>query len=773
MQGRHALLSKGELKRYMLLVPAKRAGPMDDVSELARSRSCAIVGEIGMSEDLERGKIGQTMFKEAAAARDGAPVVERLARIGVDGERVAELAGLIRRTGSLILQRPDSTDQAARDDFLAAVRRGLIAQAPDSDLRDFDGAVASVLHAENGHFRILGCLGRCPISAHPAPARFSAAFTRAEHRLSELVAMIENALASGASFTVPGGVTLTDENGEPRSADALLTAVVEGLSGFLKMEAHKGRLFTKAGWVELPPLPMATVEDLGLYGPCEALGVFWQRWELLHQKALFGDQAIEVLVGPTLPPNRPSQITEIFTRPADANFLDWAANERAIDREGIAHRDLVTTTNVQAIAKSISGTVAALPTEWISGEEVAQVLSLSEAVGFDITKDATLYAGLSLTEWVRGYMALSAWAETKPKTADLIRRTSCQDLIELLTRLSFTTAQAGIFLDAVSFGRKSRDLWDAPIVRTKTGWLVVGAGISSPRLAKVIPSLLASKDVQIKRKGPAFEARVLTFLREHGVDARAVTAWRDGAEYQYDALVRWGDKLLVIECKNKGLSGNDPVQTYHFVQGLEEDIAQVRRLVKGLETWPEIITENFGSSAAALTIVPILLHNETFQLPRACEGVYVYDWSALSRFFEAPYFRFAHDHQIAPGQIFRNRVAVKRIWVSETPTADDLIAEMSDPLQLKVLNEVSKVVQSVFSLDEQTLAMDWSIIRQPTTIKSYAAACGVDPAPLVAQLKIIDDAFLAAKARGFGSAPSSLGKRARRRQAGKKQGKRR
>ncbi len=253
---------------------------------------------------------------------------------------------------------------------------------------------------------------------------------------------------------------------------------------------------------------------------------------------------------------------------------------------------------------------------------------------------------------------------------------------------------------------------------------------------------------------------MLAFLCEQGLDARAVTARRDGAEYQYDALARWGDKLLVIECKNKGLSGNDPVQAYHFVQGLSEDVDQVRRLVKGLETWPEIISEQFGPDALALTVVPILLHNETFQLPGDIDGVYVYDWSALSRFFESPYFRVAHDHQIAPGQIFRNRVAVKRIWTGETPTADDLIAEMRDPLQLKVLNEVSEVAESVFSLDEKTLALDWSIIRQPTTVESYAAACGVDPAPIVAQLKKINEAFLAAKARGFKPVQPKLGKRA-------------
>jgi hypothetical protein len=101
--------------------------------------------------------------------------------------------------------------------------------------------------------------------------------------------MIEAALASGTPFSVPGGVALTDDNGQPLSPDALLTSVVEGLSGLFKMEGYKAGLFTKAGWVELPALPMASEADLLLYGPCELLGISWQRWELLHQKALFGD----------------------------------------------------------------------------------------------------------------------------------------------------------------------------------------------------------------------------------------------------------------------------------------------------------------------------------------------------------------------------------------------------------------------------------------------------------------------------------------------------
>lgn len=707
--------------------------------------------------------MGQGRFKSAAAARDAGQLIRRLETIGVDEERVEELAGLVRRTGSLILQRPDTKAQAERDAFLSSLRECLVALAPDIDLTPFDVSAASVRNAEDGHLRILAALDRCEISRRELPVRLSAAFLAAEHRLAEVNTMIETALMNGAQFSVPGGVPLTDEDGQPRSADALLTAIVEGLSGLLKMEAYKSGLFAKAGWMELPSLTAASVEDRGLYFLCEALGVFWQRWERLHQKAHYGDQVIDILSGSRLPPNCPPEVTQVFTRQADVNFVDWAANERALDREGLSHRNLVTTTNVEAIAKGISGPVAALPTEWISGAEVAQSLSLSEAVGFEIIQDTTLYAGLKLTQWVRGYMALVAWAEARTPNSAGTLRTSRKELVDLLVRLSFSPPDAEVFLDAVCFGRTSRDLWDAPIVRTKTDWLVVGAAVSAQRLAKIIPSLLASKDVQIKRKGFAFEARVLEFLTDKGLEARAVTINRGGAEYQYDVLVRWGDKILLIECKNHGLSGNDPVQAHHFLQGLQEDLDQVNRLVRGIDEWPEVVIDAFGPDAAALDLIPILLQNETFSAPGPIDGVYVYDWSALTRFFEAGWLRFSHDHQIAEGQTFRNRVAVKKIWSGDTPTANDLIAEMAHPHQLKVLDELSEVVQSVFQLDEQTLACDWSIIRYPPTIERIAAACGVAPEPIAARLKEIDDAFLAAKARAFRPTGSKLGKRARRR----------
>ncbi len=87
---------------------------MDDASELARSRSCAIVRSWD-ERGLKTGEDWSGLVQGSRGYRDGLPVVQRLASIGVDEERVAELAGLIRRAGSLILQRPADRDQVVRE----------------------------------------------------------------------------------------------------------------------------------------------------------------------------------------------------------------------------------------------------------------------------------------------------------------------------------------------------------------------------------------------------------------------------------------------------------------------------------------------------------------------------------------------------------------------------------------------------------------------------------------------------------------------------------
>lgn len=119
-------------------------------------------------------------------------------------------------------------------------------------------------------------------------------------------------------------------------------------------------------------------------------------------------------------------------------------------------------------------------------------------------------------------------------------------------------------------------------------------------------------DIQLRRKRTAFEQRVIKLLRGHGLDARRVKVTRDDADYEYDVLAPWGDYVLHFEYKNHGLSGNTPIQAFHFLQEIGYGIEQVDRLREGLVAWPEILTDAFGPDIAGKKVVHCLPENETY-----------------------------------------------------------------------------------------------------------------------------------------------------------------
>lgn len=413
------------------------------------------------------------------------------------------------------------------------------------------------------------------------------------------------------------------------------------------MEGYANKWFSgHRKWLTLPSLPPVAEREIVLATESEFLAMTWARWERLHENARYLGTDIKILAGENLPESAPEGVKRLYQRDEGGVAADFIANERTIDREGKSAADLLGSTNIGRIGKGIDGRVGLPPHEWVSQEEALGALSLSETVGYNIVEDFDKPGGLRLVQWVRGYMSLAAWVSARPDGHQaLTLELDTTEVKDLLHRMSFTPDEADTFLDAVSFGESSRDFFDAPIVRTRGKFLVIGAALVAPRMAKIVPSLLASMNVQLKRKGTAFEGRVIDLFKVHGLDARRVKVTKDRAEYEYDVLVPWGDYLFHFECKNHGLSGNDPKKTYHFLQEFDSSIRQVHRLKDALAKWPDIILKEFGAEANGKTVIHCLLHNKTFSFPGGVDGVFIYDWSALSRFFEAGWLRVIHDHR--------------------------------------------------------------------------------------------------------------------------------
>jgi hypothetical protein len=186
----------------------------------------------------------------------------------------------------------------------------------------------------------------------------------------------------------------------------------------------------------------------------------WARWERLHEKARYFDVGISTVGSDQLPDGAPAGVKRVYERDAGGMIADFIANERAIDREGKSAADLLGTTNIGRIGKGIDSPVELPPMEWISEHEALNSLSLSEAVGYNIAEDLERPGGLRLVQWVRGYMALAAWAsKQRGDQQELILEIDPAEARGLLQRMSLTRDEADIFLDAVSFGAGSRDFF--------------------------------------------------------------------------------------------------------------------------------------------------------------------------------------------------------------------------------------------------------------------------------------------------------------------------
>ena len=683
-------------------------------------------------------KIGQKLFREAVAALDAAPILRRIAEIGDADRCCEELSGRVMRAGGLIHERPNRRRQTRRDRFLAQIRAALV-DATEDRMASFDVAVDTIGHVEEGCARILETRARCDFVSLDLPTRIGALLERAQGEMRHLHQAIGRQVEVHGMPAIGGSMLVERDGAGPIAPEAVHSSLVRSLGGALKLEGYAGKLFDGDGRLVLPEPAEADDDALHAIGSELTLGMIWLQWGHLHSTARhLGDGVVRTVelaqIGPEGEGGEPgTREVDLLTRKQNANMIDFLANERSLQRENLSTGRMLLERDFDERARGIGGSVPLLPAAWVSAAEVGHAVALSEALGYEVATDEERPGGLRLVQWLRCYAAVAELASSREAETGFLSATR-DELVELLGRMSIGEEDAGTFLTAVSFGRTSRDLHDAPLVATHGGFLLAGPGLADQRLARIIPSLLASRGVELKRKGEAFEARVLEFLRRQGIDAQPVKHVDPvEGEYQYDALARWEDHVLLVECKNRSLSDNDPATAYHRVSQTAEDIGQVHRLLKGLNDNPQILTSRFGEDAASLPVIPIVLHNETWQLRGAIEGVYVHDWSALTRFFERPTYHATRLHRIN-GKTIANQVAIASLWEGERPTPDDLMRQLEDPIQTRIEEAHVHLVPHDFALDAETAARDWFLRLEPKTEESMCEALGVDPGPVLEQL---------------------------------------
>ncbi len=321
------------------------------------------------------------------------------------------------------------------------------------------------------------------------------------------------------------------------------------------------------------------------------------------------------------------------------------------------------------------------PHRYVSFDELATHVTLDMLYHFDLGEGTTVNS-LNPAVMTRGYAVLKRCYDQEFGKANLsMIELDKGKLTQALHNGSLSETEADAFLKTVMFGQDSRDLFDCPIVTSDEGKLYLLRGFSQfASLPRVIVSRLTSLRSKFENKGARFELEVIGEFVDHGIPAKGFTFTIESDEYQFDCVVLWESHVFIFECKNYLLPSESAAQEFYFMESMNDAVKQVQRLTSALRDRRGELMKRFDTVPEDLTFVPVVLNAIPFSTDEQRDGVYLYDYSALNRFFDGT---ISVDQPIKTDEgCVRVKHLVKKLWEGTSPTPTDLINQMIMPIQL-------------------------------------------------------------------------------------------
>lgn len=667
---------------------------------------------------MPAGKLSVETLKGALEAYDWQEAKRVLDAAGGPGANPDDIAEALRRAGSLVLEYPGVAEKK-RDALLASLELFLAAGQADAKVpTEVAQALSTLRVAEAGYRKLVSMLSHTDASKLEPTIHVSAAIQRAEGELAHMYAEFQKQASQRDGLTLQ--TQLLDESGNPVDMDGALESFISFVSMTLHMEAFRNKWFGPDGAVVVPSLPSVTEEAIYQVGSTLALAAMWRRWRATEERARVLGRTLRFLNSDERPKDAPEQLIHFIVEEGDdsSDWLHRVALERVTDKLSQNLIEIGASMKINRRQHKQPDDVRALPPhDWISDEEVHGLWGLEQYLAYDVLADQERPGGLRLVEWVRGYCALMLLAR-EADAGDLVRTQS--EWQDYLARFGLQAAESEVLISRLTFGRSSRDLFDHPFIKVGGGrYRLFALALRSLSVPVVVLSALSNLSVQLKRKGKGFEEAVRETFEMAGIKSYAFRAKRGDEEYEYDAVVPWGDYLFVIECKNRSLPFGSPIQMRYFDLQTQDNIRQVHRLMKGLEEHPDILENNLPPGAAAKTKVPVVVNCFPYSTPGPLDGVYLYDYSALSRFFESGEIKMK---AAAQGKKIEEYSTGIRLWAAERPSPDDLIAQMDEPLQFTTVMASLERDRRGFPLPPDTWVFDVNFIRhEPPNLRETAA----------------------------------------------------
>ena len=349
-------------------------------------------------------------------------------------------------------------------------------------------------------------------------------------------------------------------------------------------------------------------------------------------------------------------------------------------------------------------------TKWTGGlkdrpillEEMPTMVFLMEAIATHNPDHLVL--NLALSEWLRGYSVLCYISQNAKKRTLFTHG----ELISVLRLGGLSHKSAKAFIKHVTFDEDSRDLYDSPLIKTSnSSYLFFTPAYTSPSLGNIILSKFSTKQADLSKKGLRFEKDIIDKLNEHNLVNESFKFKRGLDEYQYDAIFLLDNKAFVLECKNTNLSGGSVTRAYQKKLLFKETATQVKRLIYGLETNPEVFKEHFGKDIKDFELIPVIMNNLPFSLPGKFEGVYITDSSSFGRLLASRFLNTAIIRNQKGNIEMSNKTPYAAMWEGETLSSSDIINHFNKPRQLSDFEDHSQYKMYPLRTSEERMFINY------------------------------------------------------------------
>jgi hypothetical protein len=631
-------------------------------------------------------------IREAITSLNFPKVEHELKKQKLTSEMPVALLQIVRNTGAILLAYEDRLRERLRDDFVCALREWFAHNSEPAIHAQLEKHIKEAILCEGAYRAIYKSLEQSP---HGQVSEAVSAWATLLNVATDITDISRAAISETPRLIYDNLVFLSPESlrvshlGRPDlDPDAAAERYALNVGGYLKMLGHRKGWFDH-GILVLPShaaVPADLLEDRSSLFLAEVWNQLEWHWELNR----YFESSSTYLNTQSYTTNSGERRVPTLTFQHDWQYLLDIEIARSRLRRKVFETFMHVIGNprtADVIRDPSESAVAAFPKGLISIQEAAAMLILDLCYGLNLQDNKTMYLGLTLGEWLRGYALLQFCSERDYALTHIAEGISYLDepaFFKLAYNSGLDPERTRLFLTQATFQKNSRDLWDSPLIRTADNrYTILTCLTRNSALHEALTSRLNSLLVQITTKGPNFEEEVRQQFQALGGTVKRIEYSNFEGKFECDSAVLWNRDLFLIESKGYILPQPSGSDLYFFRRKQEEAADQIRRIARHLADDLTILERAYGHPLELARTTLCVMNLAPFCRPGKDHDVKFYDWGALSKFGEGEV-RAVLNQGLGTETATQTSAPLIKLWEGKEPTPDDLLAQMNAPLQYTV-----------------------------------------------------------------------------------------